>query len=161
MHNQLIDNTPFMKILDAAILTVAFVFNAFVLDADYQSLMIAIGGSLSGSIILANFRRNLRVVDQIFNVLCSSIGGLVLGTVLQKYLHIEHQEYRLGLFFACSMLALSILSGLVNIADRNMIAILKGIIQRLLGLQLETEKVKKEVRRNREKIERLEHKEGE
>ena len=153
-----------MKILDAAILTVAFVFNALVLDADLQSILIAVGGSISGSIILANFRRGIRVVDQMFNVICSAIGGLVLGTVLQEYLHIESPSYRLGLFFAASMLALSILSGIVNVTDRNMPAILKGIIQRLLGLQLETEKVKFRVRRNEEKIAELQDeskKEGE
>lgn len=162
MQNHLIDNTPFMKTLDAAILTIAFIWNAFALDAEWQSLMIAIGGSLSGSVILAYFRRDIRKTEQLFKVIASAIGGLVLGTVLQKYLHIEAEEYRLGLFFACSMLALVVLRSLLSLTENNVAELIRGVLQRVFNLRVETEKVKKEVRRNREKIAELEHKkEGE
>lgn len=161
MQTQMIDNTPFMKIFDAAILTIAFIWNAFALDAEWQSLAIAVGGSLSGSVILAYFRRDVRKTEQLFKVIASSIGGLVLGTVLQKYLHIEAEEYRLGLFFACSMLALVVLRSLLSLTENNVAELIRGVLQRVFNLRVETEKVKKEVRRNREKIDRLEQKEGE
>ena len=134
-----------MKIIDAAILTVAFIFNAFILDAEWQSLAIAIGGSLSGSVILAYFRRDSRKVEQVFKVLCSAIGGLVLGTVLQEYLQIESQGYRLGLFFMASMLALVVLKSLLSLTEKNSGEIVRGILQRVFNLQLKEEKTRRRV----------------
>lgn len=156
----MIDNT-FMKIHDAAILTVAFVFNALILDAEWQSLATAVGGSISGAVILAYFRRDSRKVEQLFKVLTSAIGGLVLGTVLQKYLNIESEEYRLGLFFGCSMLALVVLRSLLSLTENNVAELLRGGFQRVFNLRVETEKVKRRVRHNEEKIAELEQKEGE
>lgn len=151
----------FMKLHDAAILTIAFVFNAFVLDAEWQSLMVAVGGSISGAVILAYFRRDTRKAEQLFKVLASAIGGLVLGTVLQRYLHIESEEYRLGLFFATSMLSLVVLRSLLSLTENNVAELIRGVLQRVFNLRVETEKVKKRVRHNEAKIAELERKEGE
>ena len=156
MDNNIMDATPLTKIFDAAVLLVAFAFNALVLDAEWQSLAIAVGGSFSGSIILAYFRRDVRKVEQAFKVIASAIGGLVLGTVLQKYLHIESEEYRLGLFFVSSMLALVVLRSLLSLTENNVADMLRAVLQRVFNLKVETEKVKREVRRNREHIEKLE-----
>lgn len=136
-----------MKILDAAILTVAFMFNALILDAEWESLAIAIGGSLSGSIILAYFRRDSRKVEQFFKVICSALGGLVLGTVLQEYLQIETPGYRLGLFFIASMLSLVVLKSLLSLTEKNSGEIVRGILQRVFNLQLKEEKTRRRVER--------------
>ena len=160
MQNPIYDNSLFMKIHDAAILTIAFVFNALVLDAEWQSLAIAIGGSISGAVILAYFRRDTRRIEQMFKVLASAIGGLVLGTVLQKYLNIESEEYRLGLFFSCSMLSLIVLRSLLSLTENNVAELIRGVLQRVFNLRVETEKVKSRVRRNEEKIAELQQKEG-
>lgn len=162
MSHQFIETNSAMKTLDAAILTLAFVYNALVLDADWQSLAVAIGGSVSGAIILAYFRREARKGEQMIKVIASAIGGLVLGAVLQKYLNIESVEYRLGLFFACSMLALVVLRSLLSLTENNVAELIRGVLQRVFNLRVETEKVKKRVRHNEEKIAELEHKkEGE
>lgn len=154
----MIDTTPLTKLFDAAVLCIAFAFNALVLDADWQALAIAVGGSFSGSIMLAYFRRDARKGEQFFKVVASAIGGLVLGTVLQKYLHVEASEYRLGLFFVASMLALVVLRSLLSLTENNVSDMLRGILQRVFNLRVETEKVKREVRRNRDQIEKLENK---
>lgn len=154
------DSSPFMKLFDAAILTIAFVFNAVVLDAEWQSLAIAIGGSLSGSVVLAYFRRDSRKMEQFFKVLCSSIGGLVLGTVLLEYFHVENPAYRLGLFFFTSMLALVVLKSLLTMTEQNASDVVRGVLQRVFNLRLEAERTKKRVRRNEKRIDQIE-KEGE
>lgn len=156
----MINETPFMKILDAAILTIAFVFNALVIDPEWRSIIIAIGGSLSGSVILAYFRRDVRKGEQLLKVIASAVGGLVLGTVLQEYTHIESEAYRLGLFFATSMLALVILRTLLNLTEQNAADAVKGILQRVFNLRLESEKTNRRVDRNRDRIKELEKKEG-
>lgn len=161
MQNLTLDSTPMIRIMDAAILTVCFAFNAFMLDADTQSILIAVGGSISGSVILAYFRRDSRILEQFFKVACSSIGGLVLGTVLQEYLHIESSAYRLGLFFTASMLALIVLRSLLSLTENNVAELLRGVLQRFFNLRVESEKTNRRVRANSEKIAALENKESE
>lgn len=132
--------TPLAKLLDAAVLASAFVFNALVLDADWQSIAIAVGGSVSGSVILAYFRRDPRKVEQLFKVVASAIGGLVLGTVSQEYLRIESQAYRLGLFFIDSMLALVVLRALLSVTEQNAVEIIRGSLQKFLNLRKPAER---------------------
>lgn len=154
--NHMIDANLPTRIFDAAMLVATFLFNAVVLDADWQQLAVAVGGSLSGSIILAYFRRDHRRGEQFFKVIASAIGGLVLGTVLQKYFTIEAHEYRLGLFFACSMLALVLLRSLLSLTENNVADLLRGVLQRVFNLQLKEEKTRKRV----ERLEKFHEKEG-
>lgn len=156
MQNAFVDHGNFMKIHDAVILILAFIFNALIIDAAWQDLAIAVGGSVSGSVILAYFRRDNRKFELFLKVMASAIGGLVLGTVLQKYLNIESSEYKLGLFFTTSMLALVILRSLLSLADDNASELLRGLLKRVFNLRVDNEKVKRRVRRNEEKIAELE-----
>lgn len=155
--NTMLDaNFSLTRIIDAAIMTATLLFNAAVLDADWQSLSVAVGGSISGSIILAYFRRVHQRGEQFFKVIASAIGGLVLGTVLQKYFTIESDEYRLGLFFACSMLALIILRSLLSLTENNVADLIRNLLQRIFNLQLKEEKTRKRV----ERLEKFHEKEG-
>jgi len=159
MNNPMM-HTPIKQLADAAILAVCFAFNAMILDADTQAILIAVIGSISGAVILAYFRRDISKVELFFKVLASSIGGLVLGTVLQEYLHVEPSAYRLGIFFLCGMLALVVLRTLLNFTEKNSADLLRGIVQRVFNLQVKTEKTRRIVKSNQERIEKLEHKEG-
>lgn len=153
------DTSPITRIVDGIVLASAFLFNAIVLDADVFSICIAIGGSLSGAIVLAYFRRDVRKFEQVFKVLASAIGGLVLGTVLQQYLHIDSYNYRLGLFFFCSMLALVILRSLLTMTEKNAGELLKAIILRVFSLQIKEEKTRRRVSKLEDKVNDM--KEGE
>lgn len=157
MQNPIIEHTPVMKIFDAIALTICFAFNALVLDANWLSILIAVGGSLSGAMMLAYFRRDTTLWELVLKVGSSSIGGLVLGTVIQEYLHVSPPAYQLGLFFFSSLLALVVLGALLSLADNNITAILKNIVQKLAGIQLETKEIKQEVKTSKKKIEKLEH----
>jgi len=123
-----------VKIFDALILTVCFAFNTLVLGVDWQAVAVALGGSFSGAVILAYFRRDSRKLEQGFKVLCSSIGGLVLGTVLQEYFQILNPKYQLGLFFVCSLLSLVLLRALISVTEKNAADICKGVMFRILNL---------------------------
>lgn len=150
----MIDTAPLSRIIDAFVLTGAFVFNALVLDVETMQLAVAVGGSLSGSMVLAYFRRDLTRFELLFKIIASAIGGLVLGTVLQKYLNIEAAEYRLGLFFFCSMLALVVLRSLLSLTENNVAQMLKGILQRVFNLQLKEEKTRRRVDKLEDKVKR-------
>lgn len=147
MQQEIFNQSPMIKLLDAAILTLAFVFNAIVLDADVKNILIAVGGSLSGSMILAYFRRDARKAEQFFKITCSAIGGLVLGTVLQEYFALDKQAYKLGLFFITSMLALVIMRSMLNLTERNAGELIKDIFQRIFNLQLKEERTRRRVER--------------
>jgi len=147
------DNSLVTKLFEYGILTATFLFNALVLDADVLNLVIAILGSISGAIILAYFRRDARRGEQALKVLCSAIGGFVLGTVLQKYLHIEAPEYKLGLFFTSSMLALIVLRSVLSLTENNVADMLRNVFQRLLGRQLKEERTRRRVEKLEKKLE--------
>ena len=161
MQSNMVDSSILTRFFDTAVLAVFFVLNALVLDAEWERLITAVVGSISGSIILAYFRRDPNRGEQVFKVLCSAIGGLVLGTVLQKYLHIEAEEYKLGLFFSTSMLALVILRSLLSLTENNVAEVMRGVLQRVFNLRIETEKTKRRVHRVEREVEELKQKEGE
>lgn len=137
------------KVLDFTILAAIFVFNALLLDADLQSILLAILGSISGALILAYYRREHSKQELAFKIFASAIGGLVLGTVLQTYLHIEHPSYVLGLFFTSSMLSLVVLRTLLNFTEQNAVEALKTIVGKWVGVSIES---KKRISRNEEDI---------
>jgi hypothetical protein len=150
-------------VIDALILATVFVFNTLALGVDWQGVAIAIGGSFSGAVILAYFRRDPRKLEQMFKVACSSIGGLVVGTVLQEYFQVINPKYQLGLFFATSMLSLFLLRALNSVTEKNAAEVCRDIIQRLLGLQLKDER-QKMPRRSKQKtlsLEETNQKDGE
>jgi len=132
--------TPLKTLFDAAVLAAAFIFNAAVLGVEWESIAIALGGSVSGAVILAYFRPEVHLIERVFKVIASAIGGLVLGTVLQEYLVIQSDSYRLGLFFLCSMLALVVLRSLLNFTERNAVEIIRGSLQRFLNLKTPEER---------------------
>lgn len=139
------DTTYLTRLFDAVVLCMTFIYTSMLVDADLDSLMIAVGGSVAGAVMLAYFRRDSTKFEQFFKVIASAIGGLVLGTVLQKYFNIEAREYRLGLFFGSSMLAVVVLGSLLSLTENNVSDMLKGVLQRVFNLQLKEERTRKRV----------------
>ena len=127
-----------MKVFDTLILLTAFVFNTAVLGDGSHEIIVAVGGSFSGSVILAYFRRDSRKLEQLFKVAASTIGGFVLGTVSQEYFQLTNVRYQLGLFFCCGMLSLAFLRALLSITERNAAQVCKDVISRLFLVKLET-----------------------
>lgn len=152
MHTGNMDTTPLSRLFEAVLLFATFVYTSVLIDAEWRSLFIAVGGSVAGAVMLGYFRRDNRKLEQLFKVIASAIGGLVLGTVLQKYLNIEAEEYRLGLFFVSSMLALVVLRSLLSLTENNVADMLRNIVQRLTGLQTKEEKTRRRVERIEQKI---------
>lgn len=134
------DTTPLSSLFEASLLFATLLYTSAIVDADFRSLIIAIGGSLAGAIMLGYFRRDSRKFEQIFKIIASAIGGLVLGTVLQTYFNIENESYRLGLFFGSSLCSLAVLRGVLNATERNATEVFKSLAQRALNLQTKDEK---------------------
>lgn len=140
MQSNMMDTFSLTRLVDAVILTAAFAFNAVVLDASLQSILIAVGGSISGAIILAYLRQDTRVAEQFFKVACSAISGLVFGTVIIEYWQFEAPAYRLGVFFTASLLSLVVLRALLTLTENNIADVLKSALQRLFNLKTADEK---------------------
>lgn len=134
------DTSGSMKVFDALVLSAALVFNSAALGVDWQYLAVALGGSLSGAVILAYFRRDSRKLEQLFKALCAAISGLVIGAFLQEYFQIVRPQNILAVFFFTSLLSLVLLRSLLILTERNAGEILKDAIQRILNLQLKEEK---------------------
>lgn len=146
------DTTPLSRFFEASLLFVTFIYTSVLIDAEWRALAIAVGGSVAGAIMFGYFRRDSQKIEQFFKVVASAIGGLVLGTVLQTYFNIENESYRLGLFFACSLLALVVLRSLLSLTENNVADALKNIFQRVFNLQLKEERTRKRVEKLEEKI---------
>lgn len=129
-----------MKSVELSLLTLSLGFSSIAVNANWESLLVAIGGSFSGSIVLAYFRRDSRKVEQMFKTLCSSICGLVLGAALQEYLIIEGLRYSLLLYFFSGLLSLALLRGLLSATEQNAAMACKHLLQRIFNLQLENER---------------------
>ena len=145
------DTTPLSRFFEATLLFATFLYTSILIDAEWRSLMIAVGGSVAGAVMLGYFRRDARKFEQFFKVFASAIGGLILGTVLQTYFNIEQESYRLGLFSACSFISLVVLRSLLTMTENNVADALRNIVQRLTGLQTKEE-------RTRRRVEKLENK---
>ena len=138
-----IETTPLAKVFDAVLLITVFAFNAVVLEADVASIVVAFLGAISGAIMLAYFRRDTRKLEQLFKVLTSAIGGIVLGTVLGEYLNVQSHAYRLGVFFLSSMLSLVILRSLLHLTEKNATDVLRGALTRALNLKAKEDRQEK------------------
>lgn len=147
------DTTPLSRFFEATLLFATFLYTSILIDAEWRSLMIAVGGSVAGAIMFGYFRRDAAKVEQFFKVFASAIGGLILGTVLQTYFNIEQESYRLGLFSACSFISLVVLRSLLTMTENNVADAIKGILQRVFNLQLKEERTRKRVEKLERKVE--------
>lgn len=123
----------FMKIfLDTLLLILFFASGALGLDVPSKVVLIALLGSLSGSIVLAYFRRE-KLSEMVFKVMCSSIAGLFLGVGSQEYFQIEKITL-IGLnYFLSSLLSLFILKALVSFTESSALKIIKTIFQKVVS----------------------------
>ena len=157
-HSVLIDqpnSSLGMKVFDALILSLTFSFSTLAIGAEAQAVIVAVGGSFSGAVILAYFRRDSRKIEQAFKVACSSVTGLVCGAAIQEYFKFENLKYVLFAYFISGMLSLVILRALLNLSERNAGQICKDLLQRMLNLQIKEEEAKR-VRQRRRRIRRPE-----
>lgn len=149
-----------MKAFDLAILTATFIFNTLVLGLDWQYVAIAAGGSFSGAIILAYFRRDDRKGEQVFKTLCAAIAGIVTGAAIEEWFDPMNPKAILGLFFMSGLLSLAMLRALLNLTEKNAAEISRSMLQRIFNLKLDDERRRKR-RRELEVKENKNEKEGE
>lgn len=140
MQNAIMDSFNLTRIIDAVLLTVAFLFNAVILDASLQSILIAVGGSVSGAIILAYLRQDARWLEQFFKVSSSAISGIVFGTVIVERWALTAPAYRLGVFFTSSLLSLVVLRALLTLTENNIADVLRSLLQRIFNLKTPAER---------------------
>lgn len=152
MHTGNMDTTPLSRLFEAVLLFATFVYTSVLIDVEWRSLAIAIGGSLAGAVMLGYFRRDARKFEQFFKVFASAIGGLILGTVLQTYFNIQNESYLLGLFSSSSLVSLVVFRSILNMTENNVADMLRNIVQRLTGLQTKEEKTRRRVERIEQKI---------
>jgi MFS family permease len=129
-----------MKLLDAIILTFVFAFNTLLIGVDWQFVAIAVVGSLSGSIVLAYFRRDTRRMEQGLKTLCSSISAVVIGSAIHEYMGVVSLKYDLLLFFCCGLLSLVLLRSLLVVTEKDGLEVLRSVLQRALNLQTSGER---------------------
>lgn len=134
------DENAAMKIFDFLLLSISLTFSSIAVNADWDNMAIAAGGSFSGSIVLAYFRRDSRKVEQMFKTLASAICGLVLGAAVQEYFVVEGIRYTLLIYFMSGLLSLAILRAVLNATEKNAAMACKHLLQRILNLQLEHER---------------------
>lgn len=141
-----------MKAFDFVVLAAIFVFNSTVLALDWQYIAMAIGGSLSGAVMLAYFRRDPRKGEQVFKTLCSAIGGIVTGTAIEEFLALDSPRYILALYFHTGLLSLVFLRALLSLTERSSADVIRDLLQRIFNLRLPNEQRRKRRRRSGDSV---------
>lgn len=148
---------PTMKIIYLLIMAGCFAFNTFILDVNWHYVAIAVGGSFSGSIILAQIKRENSVVEQCYKILGSSISGLIFGAMLAKWRNIVEVEYLLGTFFFTGMLSLFFVRSIVKITEQNSdgvtVTIFQTFIRRVFNVRTRNKKSQPKLENKREEKE--------
>lgn len=126
--------SPIKLFLDAAVIVATFAFNAVMAQVDWPFVAIAIGGSVSGSIVLGYFRRDRRLVEQLFKMACAAISGVVMGAAIDEWLALGNVKFSLGIFFTAGFVSLAVLRATLQLTERHTLELLRDVILRLLGL---------------------------
>lgn len=127
-------NSPTFKLFDSFIITGFLIFNSLVANVDWPFVVVAIGGSVSGSIVLGYFRRDKRRIEQFLRSACAAISGIVIGTVVDELLALGNAKLSLGIFFASGFVSLAILRATLQITERHTLEVMRDVLLRLLGL---------------------------
>jgi hypothetical protein len=130
MNNQ----SPIKIFIDAFIVLATFVFNAAIANVNWPFIAIAIGGSLSGSIVFGYFRRDKKLTEQIFKITCAAISGVVIGAAADEWVNTGNPKFSLAVFFISGFVSLALLRATLQITERQTLTILRDVISRILGL---------------------------
>lgn len=147
MNNIFHNETPAMKVFDGIVLLAVFLWNTAVLGIDWHYIAVAVGGSFSGAVILAYFRRDPRKGEQAFKTLSAAVSGIIIGSAIEEYFTLESTKFIVGVFFLSGLLSLAVLRALINLTEQSAGDILKDLLQRVFNLKLPEESERRKRRR--------------
>lgn len=128
------NQSPTKLLIDVALIAFTFLFNATVADVNWPFIAIAVGGSVSGSIVFGYFRRDKRFIEQLFKMACAAISGIVIGAAADEWLNTANPKFSLAVFFTAGFVSLAVLRATLQITERHTLIIMRNLILRLLGL---------------------------
>jgi len=137
-----------LKMVNFIIPVFSFVLTAIGLEVDWYYVALAIGGSVSGSVMLSYFRREKSRYEQIYKMLTSAIGGLIVGSAVVTYYGMMVHPYIALTFFMCSMIVLVILRTFLSLTETNAITLTTTLIQRIFNIKLDTPEEKRRGKHN-------------
>lgn len=129
-------NAGLMKTLYLTLCAISFAFTTVGLEIDWHYVMLAVGGSFAGSLVLTYFRREKTLFEKLYKVFVAAVAGLIVGSVIVKYRGMVEQEYIAAVFAVCSCLALFFIRTAVGLAESNAGKITTTIIQRVFNIDL-------------------------
>lgn len=131
------DGSLIVKMLTYLLPICSFVLTSIGLQIDWQYVALAGGGSLAGSVILSYFRREKTKNEQLYKIVVSAIGGLIVGSAIVTYRELVQPSYIALTFFICSMLVLIILRVFIKLTETNAATFTTTLIQRIFNVKLE------------------------
>ena len=132
----------FSKMFNFIVPAISFALTTVGLGIDWHYVALAVGGSVSGSVILSYFRREKSRYEQVYKMLTSSIGGLIVGSAFIRYREMTEPAYIALAFFICSMLVLIILRTFISLTETNAATFTTTLIQRVFNIKLDGERPK-------------------
>lgn len=135
------DNTNLLlnKIFNVLFMLSLYVANIltllFIADINYEYLIAALVGSISGAAVLGYFRRDNTFWEKIIKLICSSISGGIIGAAINRYYEITYFEYLITIFFISSFSSLIILRAVLILTEKNAGTIISITFMRVFGLQ--------------------------
>src|SRR3954468_11231193 len=110
----LTDNSTLpMKILNFTLPTATFWLTAVGLAIDWQYVALVVGSTFAGSLLLGFYRPEKTFAARVYKIAMSVVAGLVFGSVMVEYWHLENHAFISGTYCSVSMLALIFLRTIV------------------------------------------------
>lgn len=118
--------------------------DAVFLGLDQEQIVVALVGSLCGSLTLNYFRKSTRGLERILKIIMSAIGGIFIGTAINKYFNVESIQYIGATYFLTSFVILIFLRAILGLTEKNASGIVTTIFQRVF--KIDNEGIQKETR---------------
>jgi hypothetical protein len=131
-----------IQMFNFALPALSFALTSFGLGIDWHYVALAVGGSVSGSVLLSYFRREKSRYEQLYKMVTSAIGGLIVGSAFIRYREMVEPSYIALAYFICSMLVLIILRTFLSLTEKNAATFTTTLIQRVFNIKLDGEKPK-------------------
>lgn len=153
----LIGRFEIMKFMaDILLLTALYIGGAFALNTEVVYIATIALASISGSVVLAYFKRDRDRKEIFFKSAAAAMCGLVIGAIITRRYEITATEYVIGVYFFASLLSIFVIKGMLAFTEQNAADIVRNILQSLFRLRIEGEKTKNRVTETEKKIEQLE-----
>lgn len=126
-----------MQLTDTILLATFVLLSGTALEVDWYYISLAGLGSVSGSLMLAYFRRNHLKKEIIMQSGASTLGAIFIGSAVISYYQIERVSYIAFCYFLISFVNLTLIKSALDFTEKNAAQIVRSIVSTVFKIEKE------------------------